>query len=71
MKSYLFKTENGRGGVMLCDIESLEEAVPYLRDRFDNVIRIEQGRNVWTEEEGFGLFKPIDPKEHAEVAKTE
>ncbi|MBS99038.1 MAG: hypothetical protein CMI01_10210 [Oceanospirillaceae bacterium] len=58
MKSYLFTTDNGRGGVMLCDIDSLEEAVPYLCDRFDGVIRIEQGLELWTREEGFGTFSP-------------
>ena len=45
---------------MLCDIESLEEAVPYLCKRFDGVIRIEQGRDLWTKEEGFGEFHPLD-----------
>lgn len=58
MKSYLFATDNGRGGVMLCDIDSLEEAVPYLRKRFDGVVRVEQGLNLWTREEGFGRFNP-------------
>jgi len=58
MKSYLFTTENGRGGVMLCDIDTLEEAVPYLRKRFDRVVRVEQGLELWTLEEGFGEFRP-------------
>lgn len=58
MKSYLFTTENGRGGVMLCDIDTLEEAVPYLQSRFDRVVRVEQGLELWTLEQGFGVFTP-------------
>ncbi|SEF71512.1 hypothetical protein [Marinobacterium lutimaris] len=63
MKSYLFTTSNGRGGVMLCDIDTLEEAVPYLQKRFDGVVRIEQGLELWTAEEGFGEFKPSSVEE--------
>ncbi len=58
MKSYLFSTENGRGGVILCDIDAFDEAVDYLRQRFDGVIRVEQGLTLWTLEEGFGKFEP-------------
>lgn len=58
MKSYLFTTETGRGGVMLCDIDTLEEAVPYLCNRFHGVVRIEQGLELWTRADGFGQFKP-------------
>ncbi len=58
MKSFLFTTGDGRGGVILCNIDTLEEAVPYLRNRFTNVVRVEQGLQLWTEEEGFGVFSP-------------
>lgn len=66
MKSYLFTTETGRGGVMLCDIDSLEEAVPYLCNRFDGVVRIEQGLELWTRDEGFGTFVPRPVEEALE-----
>ncbi|GGB95285.1 hypothetical protein GCM10011352_21710 [Marinobacterium zhoushanense] len=72
MKSYLFTTENGRGGVMLCDIDTLEEAVPYLRKRFDRVVRVEQGLELWTIEGGFGEFHPRPVEEVlVEVAEKE
>lgn len=58
MKSYLFSTENGRGGVILCDIDTFEEAVDYLRQRFDGVVRVEQGRTLWTLAGGYGEFVP-------------
>lgn len=58
MKSYLFTTEQGRGGVILCDIDTLEEVVPYLQQRFDGVIRVEQGLSEWTQEKGFAQFTP-------------
>ncbi|MCP8687819.1 hypothetical protein [Marinobacterium sedimentorum] len=58
MKSYLFSTENGRGGVILCDIDAFDDAVVYLRQRFDGVVRVEQGLTLWTLEEGFGQFEP-------------
>ncbi|WP_432695772.1 hypothetical protein ACQUQP_14635 [Marinobacterium sp. YM272] len=70
MKSYLFTTNNGRGGVMLCDIDTLEEAVPYLKKRFDGVVRIEQGLELWTEEEGFGEFKPLDVEQALASAES-
>ncbi|MGH1431140.1 MAG: hypothetical protein ACRBB4_08475 [Neptuniibacter sp.] len=54
MKSYLFSTDNDRGGVILCDIDSLPEAVEYLKNRFKGVVRVEQGRDYWSEDEGFG-----------------
>ncbi|GGO81212.1 hypothetical protein GCM10011348_19740 [Marinobacterium nitratireducens] len=66
MKSYLFSTENGRGGVILCDIETFEEAVDYLRQRFDGVIKVEQGRTLWTLEAGFGEFVPVKPADLAD-----
>lgn len=58
MKSYLFATENDRGGVILCDIDTLEEAVPYLLQRFDGVVRVEQGRSYWCIKEGFAELPP-------------
>ncbi|MFC6668911.1 hypothetical protein [Marinobacterium aestuariivivens] len=80
MKSYLFTTENGRGGVILCDIDTFEEAVEYLQQRFDGVIRVEQGRTLWTLESGFGEFVPtvrVDsppqapPDENAQAAQAQ
>ena len=58
MKSYLFTTDDDRGGVILCDIDTLEEVVPYLQQRFKGVIRVEQGRTEWTVEGGFAEFTP-------------
>lgn len=62
MKSYIFATNNDRGGVILCDIDTLEDAVVYLQKRFDGVIRVEQGRRYWTPEEGFDELEPLVPK---------
>ena len=59
MKSYIFSTDNDRGGVILCDIDTLEEAVEYLQQRFDGVIRVEQGRHYWALEEGFAELEPL------------
>lgn len=53
MKSFLFSTDNERGGVILCDLDTLPEAVDYLKQRFKGVVRVEQGRDYWSEEEGF------------------
>ncbi|QEQ97214.1 hypothetical protein [Neptunomonas concharum] len=53
MKSFLFSTDNERGGVMLCDIDTLEDAVEYLKERFAGVVRVEQGKDYWDEAEGF------------------
>ncbi len=58
MKSYLFTTDNGRGGVILCDIDEMEEVVPYLQNRFGGVVRVEQGLKEWTSEGGFADFVP-------------
>ena len=58
VKSYLFTTDDDRGGVILCDIDTLEEVVPYLQQRFKGVIRVEQGRTEWTAEGGFAEFTP-------------
>lgn len=59
MKSYLFTTEDDRGGVILCDIDTMEEVVPYLQQRFKGVVRVEQGRSEWTSEGGFAEFTPV------------
>jgi len=67
VKSYLFTTETGRGGVMLCDIDTLQEAVPYLCNRFQGVVRIEQGLELWTREEGFCQFRPRPVEEVLEA----
>ena len=50
MKSYLFTTDNDRGGVMLCDIDEFDEAVEYLCNRFAGVVRIEAGEEVWVKD---------------------
>ncbi|WP_036228915.1 hypothetical protein [Marinobacterium jannaschii] len=61
MKSFLFTTDNDRGGVILCDLDTLEEAVVYLQNRFAGVVRVEQGRDYWTPEEGFTALPAADP----------
>lgn len=53
MKSFIFSTDNERGGVMLCDIETLEDAVNYLNKRFPGVVKVEMGKDIWTEQAGF------------------
>ncbi|OUS37934.1 hypothetical protein A9R01_04030 ['Osedax' symbiont bacterium Rs2_46_30_T18] len=53
MKSFIFSTDNERGGVMLCDIETLEDAVEYLNKRFPGVVKVEMGKDYWTTDEGF------------------
>jgi len=53
VKSFIFSTENERGGVMLCDIETLEDAVVYLNKRFPGVVKVEMGKEFWTLEDGF------------------
>jgi len=58
VKSYLFTTEDGRGGVILCDINTMEEVVPYLQQRFKGVVRVEQGHREWTANGGFAQFTP-------------
>jgi len=58
VKSFLFTTDNDRGGVILCDLETLEEAVVYLQNRFAGVVRVEQGREYWTPAEGFTELPP-------------
>ncbi|MGH1461541.1 MAG: hypothetical protein ACRBB6_05865 [Neptuniibacter sp.] len=59
MKSYLFTTENDRGGVILCDIDTLPAAVDYLKNRFIGVVRVEQGREYWSVEDGFSSIEPV------------
>lgn len=61
MKSYIFATDNDRGGVILCDIETLEEAVDYLQQRFAGVVRVEQGRRYWAAGEGYAELEPLEP----------
>ena len=68
MKSFIFSTDNDRGGVILCDLDTLEEAVTYLKKRFDGVIRVEQGNQFWQHGEGFGEIgsnKPSSPPSSA------
>ena len=60
MKSYLFSTDNERGGVILCDIDTLPDAVEYLKQRFKGIVRVEQGRDFWSEDEGFGSLPASD-----------
>ena len=57
MKSFLFETDNERGGVMLCEIDTLEDAVVYLQHRFNGVIRVEQGKDYWEEGVGFTFIE--------------
>lgn len=59
MKSYLFTTDDGRGGVILCDIDTMEDVVPYLQQRFKGVVRVEQGHSEWTLDGGFAEFTPV------------
>lgn len=47
MKSYQFFTEDGRGGTMLCDDDSLEKAVEELKVRFPGVVKVQIGAEVW------------------------
>lgn len=48
MKSYQFFTADGRGGTMLCDDETLEDAVSELTRRFKQVVKVQIGKEVWT-----------------------
>ena len=47
MKSYQFFTNEGRGGTMLCDDDTLECAVSELTKRFKGVIKVQYGTEVW------------------------
>ncbi len=47
MKSYQFFTADGRGGTMLCDDETLEDAVAELRLRFTDVVKVQLGKQLW------------------------
>ena len=53
MKSFIFTTDNDRGGVMLCDIDTLPDAVDYLNKRFPGVVKVEMGKELWTFQDGF------------------
>ena len=57
MKSYQFFTNEGRGGTMLCDDETLEEAVSELQRRFTGVIKVQYGTEVWQSEDEPELSK--------------
>ena len=59
MNCFIFSTDNERGGVMLCDIETLEDAVEYLNKRFPGVVKVEMGKDYWTAGEGFHKAEPI------------
>jgi len=72
MKSFLFSTDNDRGGVILCDLDTLPEAVEYLQQRFKGVVRVEQGRDYWSVEEGFGsLPAPSESELNTETAQSD
>ncbi|WP_421865434.1 hypothetical protein [Motiliproteus sp.] len=47
MKSYQFFTAEGRGGTMLCDDETLADAVAELQQRFKQVVKVQYGSEVW------------------------
>jgi hypothetical protein len=47
MKSYQFFTADNRGGTMLCDDETLEDAVAELQRRFKGVVKVQIGKEVW------------------------
>ncbi len=50
----------------------MAEAVLYLQNRFDGVVRVEEGLEPGTQEEGFGEFKPSSGEEAlAASAETE
>lgn len=51
MKSYQFFTSEGRGGTMLCDDDTLEDAVAELRQRFKRVVKVQIGKEVWQADE--------------------
>ncbi len=56
---------------MLCDIDTLEDAVTYLGKRFTGVVRVEQGKDVWSVEGGFVFVdKPENPTE-ADILPTD
>ena len=70
MKSYLFETEGDRGGVILCDVETLEDAVVYLQNRFKGVVKVQQGRDYWSQEDGLNLTPETQAALDAEAAKA-
>jgi len=58
LKSFIFSTDNERGGVMLCDIDTLEDAVNYLNKRFPGVVKVEMGKDFWTQNSGYEYATP-------------
>ena len=67
MKSFIFSTDNERGGVMLCDIDTLEDAVTYLNKRFLGVVKVEMGKDFWTLDNGFEVVSAAAPTEAVPV----
>jgi hypothetical protein len=59
LKSFIFSTDNERGGVMLCDIDTLEDAVNYLNKRFPGVVKVEMGKDLWTQNSGYEYAAPV------------
>ncbi len=53
MKSFIFSTDNDRGGVMLCDLNEIDEAVVYLQKCFRGVVKVEMGKKLWTIDDGY------------------
>jgi hypothetical protein len=53
LKSFIFSTDNDRGGVMLCDLNEIDEAVVYLQKRFRGVVKVEMGKKLWTIDDGY------------------
>ena len=60
MKSFIFSTDNERGGVMLCDIDTLEDAVVYLNRRFPGIVKVEMGTDFWTLANGFDTVAAVN-----------
>ena len=38
---------------MLCDIDTLPDAVDYLNKRFPGIVKVEMGKELWTFQDGF------------------
>jgi len=58
LKSFIFSTDNDRGGVMLCDLNEIDEAVVYLQKRFRGVVKVEMGKKLWTIDDGYSELEP-------------
>ncbi len=43
---------------MLCDIDTLEDAVVYLNRRFPGIVKVEMGKDFWTLSKGFETASP-------------